>query len=110
MSIKMVEANGSGTGPVVFCDQCGEKIEKGSEANQYWDSPVPTSGAEAFHVHKTCSRAFENAHPASGHWAAVDLDTFPIRLAASLSMPMELKDAGDGAYIEYEIKGRLLNL
>jgi hypothetical protein len=68
--------------PVIVCDHCGGKIEKGSDGNAMWMEPVsaPRDSIprryDVTHTHKKCCMRYERANPCEtgDAWMTHELD------------------------------------
>ncbi len=79
--------------PMVYCDACGSLIE--GSGNVIYENSEDFTGprtGELFFFHKGHDRAFEKLR--GGHWMWVELQQFPLQLAANLSL--DVKEHGDG--------------
>ncbi len=76
--------------PQVLCDQCGHHIKDAKNGNALWlikiqEYPEPE---DIFFTHKQCTHAFELQR--KGMWGTLDLDAFPIQLAANLGIRVKM--------------------
>ncbi len=110
MPITFVETAEGRAGPHINCDRCGIQIERAQDGNVYWDSAKAADSAQPFFVHKSCSSAFERENEPEETWASIELQDFPIRIAANLDMAVETAQSADGMFIVYKLKGRILDL
>lgn len=108
MPIKIVMEN-NGSCPCVFCDHCGERIVGAEDGNYEWRWQDEGQGAELFFTHKLCCEPFEASRGGSSEWCAEELRDLPIRLAANLGMPIDVRQT-DGGLISYVLQGSLINL
>jgi hypothetical protein len=77
--------------PVVVCDYCYERIEKGSEGNVYWQVEAkdqPADGA-MFYAHKTCDEGFQQQVGTGRALWWMELSSLPIHLATDLEVDWE---------------------
>lgn len=79
--------------PQIFCDHCGDRIERSGNVLWLVQDGQPVSG-EMFHTHKHCNHAFESAQRedflAGGpmyYW--LELRRLPVQLAANLELEKE---------------------
>jgi hypothetical protein len=82
MGIEMWKGS-RGRGPVVVCDQCGERIKDASDGNYQWTEEDPGRG---YFTHKRCCRAFEREREDRGFWLACDLSAFWVYLGDNLQI------------------------
>ena len=78
--------------PKVFCDECGQVIERAQDGNYEWlHNPVP--GREGLYfTHKTCSNAFEAQRGGRAAWWSGELRWLPAYLAYNLAITPALSD------------------
>ena len=87
-ALKIVFENGLYC-PMVFCDQCGERIVKsGNYEYRVGKEGQPETG-EIFFTHKECCRAFEETHGGKTGWHANELDELPLFLRNNLKITKE---------------------
>jgi hypothetical protein len=101
MSLRVVDIDGGGSGPVIFCDACQERIEDadGRHATAAWvhdeQNPGGAHVGPVYYAHQgRCFMALEGAIP--GTWMTVDLDVFLFQLTHNVKYDRDSAAAGQG--------------
>jgi hypothetical protein len=84
----MMQISKAEAGPVVVCDQCGDRIKDATMANYYWSREATKEGdrTPVFFVHKKpCTREFETARGAQT-WPSMELRVFPVYLIHNIGI------------------------
>jgi hypothetical protein len=104
MSLHVAESHPTGAYHAqIVCDECGGEIQTAADGNIEWRADGENS--DLFFTHKLCRRRFERSR--RGSWSTDELANLPIRLAASLRLPIEVVPE-DGATVGYVLRGRLI--
>lgn len=82
MAIRVV-LDGDAFCPRVFCDQCGQRIERAREGNYQW---WLDGDGTLFFTHKRCCRAFEENHGGRSGWCWGELSALPFYLVQNLGL------------------------
>lgn len=90
MPLKIITDEHGNACPQVFCDWCGQRIERAADGNYQWvmwdNRKVVYEDAPIF-THKRCCWAFEHHNAAPHrHFGACDLQCLPIYLANNLEL------------------------
>jgi hypothetical protein len=82
----MTENSNRGACPVIVCDECGGKIERGQSGNCLWDY---LDGGAPYFTHKRCNYAFEKLRWPGRVFGWMDLDALLVYLRNNLKVNMK---------------------
>lgn len=93
----VIEMTGSAACPVILCDACAKRIQRGADGNYEWDEDDPQ--AIVYFLHKACSLTYRRRRPELTSWGP--LEALPAYLLANLHTSIRESDAA-AAFMEGE--------